>query len=481
MNLVDTIVGLLWSKALVVILLCGGLYFTIGSRFVQFRSIKEMTRLVVDRKKEETGISSLQALTMSLAARVGTGNIAGVATAIFFGGPGSIFWMWCLGLVGAAASYVECTLAQVYKEEQDGEYRGGPAYYIEKYTGIKTWAVLFAICMVYAEGVGSPWVQSNVISAGIEHAFGISPIVTGSLLTILVGIIIFGGVKRIAKVAELLVPFMAIAYIIISIVVIAFNISALPGTIALIFKSAFGAQQAFGGILGMAISWGVKRGLYSNEAGMGTQAQAAAAAEISHPAKQGLVQAFAIYIDTLLICTSTAFMILIAGTYNVVGTNGEFIVNNAPNVEMGPVYTQMAIDTVIPGFGSAFVAIVLLFFAFTTIIANYYAGETNAAYLKNKIGINLILLLRILTVAVTFYGALKSANLAWGMADIGIGLVTWLNIIAILLLSKIAFKVQKDYEEQKATGADPIFDPIKLGIKNCDEWIKIKKRYLNNK
>ena len=473
MIIVDTIVGLLWSKALVLILLCGGLYFTVGLRFVQFRSIKEMAKLAVDRKKQETGISSLQALTMSLAARVGTGNIAGVATAIYFGGPGAIFWMWCLGLVGAASSYVECTLAQVYKEEQEGEYRGGPAYYIEKYTGIKSWAILFAICMVYAEGVGSPWVQANVICCAMEHAFGISPIITGSILTILVGIIILGGVRRIATVSEIIVPFMAIVYVLISIVVISFNISSLPAIIALIFKSAFGAQEIFGGIWGMAILWGVKRGLYSNEAGMGTQAQAAAAADVSHPAKQGLVQAFAIYIDTLLVCTSTAFMILIADTYNVVGPHQKLIVNHAPNVEMGPAYTQMAIDTVIPGFGSAFVAIALLLFAFTTIIANYYAGETNAAYLKNKIGVNLIVLLRILTIAVTFYGGLKSANLAWGMADIGIGLVTWLNISAMLMLGRVAFKVQKDYEELISNGVEVIFDPIKVGIKNCDEWSKI--------
>ncbi|WP_432663111.1 alanine/glycine:cation symporter family protein [Wukongibacter baidiensis] len=476
MNLVNAINGILWSNLLIYILLGAGVYFTFRLRFVQFRRIGDMIRLLIDKEAGDEGISSFQALALSIAGRVGVGNIAGVATAIHFGGPGAVFWMWCLALLGSATAFIESTLAQIYKEEKDGEYRGGAAYYLEKCTGKKVWGVIFACSLLYTSMIGVPWLQSNAIAASMQGAFGIPPMITGGVVAALIALIILGGVKRIGRVAEILVPFMAIAYIIVAIIIIVAKITDLPGVIVLIFKSAFGLEQAFAGIFGAAISWGVKRGIYSNEAGMGTATQAAAAANVSHPAKQGLVQAFSVYIDTMLVCTATAFMIIVTGSYNVVGSSGDYIINNLPNVEAGPLYTQMAVDTVLPGFGGAFVSIALLFFAFTTIIAYYYAGETNTVYIKEKTGINIAPFLKISTIALTFIGAVKTANLAWGIADIGIGLVTWVNIVGILIAGGVAVKALKDYDDQRSQGIDPVFDPRKLGIKNAEVWNKISDR-----
>lgn len=469
-QLVDFLNSLIWSKALIYLCLGVGLYFSVVSRFLQVRHLKEMIRLLMDGGDSEKGVSSFQALAISISGRVGTGNIAGVATAIALGGPGAIFWMWTIAFLGAGSAYVESVLAQIYKVEVNGEYRGGPAYYIEKGLGMKWYGVTFAIATVFATGLFLPGVQSNSIASGLQNAFGVSPMVTGIGLIAILGLIVFGGVKRIGKVAEIVVPFMAVAYILVAVIIIIMNISQLPGVIALIFKSAFAAEPAFGGIIGMAISWGVKRGIYSNEAGQGTGPQAAAAAEVSHPVKQGLVQAFSVYIDTLFVCSATAFMILITGMYNVENPAGGFIVENLKGVPIGPAYTQGAVESAFPGFGSAFVAVSLLFFAFTTLMAYYYIAETNVAYLGNsKMAITA---LRVMLLGATFYGSIKTASLAWGLGDVGVGLMAWLNIVGIIFIQKPAWKALKDYEEQKAQGKDPVFDPIKLGIKNADFWIK---------
>lgn len=380
--------------------------------------------------------------------------------------------MWCLALLGASTAFVESTLAQLYKEEVDGEFRGGAAYYLEKFTGYKAFGLAFAFSLLYTAMIGVPWLQSNAIASSVEGAFGVPPIVTGGITAALVGIIILGGVKRIGKAAEIMVPFMAIGYLVIAFIIIGSNLSALPSVIILIFKSAFGAEQAFAGIAGAAISWGVKRGIYSNEAGMGTATQAAAAANVSHPIKQGLVQAFSVYIDTMLVCTATAFMIIITRSYNVVNASGQYIVENLSAVDPGPLYTQMAVDSVLPGFGGAFVSIALMFFAFTTIVAYYYAGETNTIYIKEKLNINLIPALKISTIALTFLGAIKTSNMAWGIADIGIGMVTWVNILGILFTGKIVSIVLKDYDNQRREGKDPVFDAKKYNIKNTDYWNK---------
>lgn len=466
--------SVLWSTPVIYICLAVGLLFSILTRFMQVRHIKDMVRLMFQGKSSEAGVSSFQALSIALSGRVGTGNIAGVATAIGFGGPGAVFWMWAIAFIGASSAYIESTLAQIYKVKQDGQYRGGPAYYIEKGTGWKWYGIIFAFAALLAMSLLMPGVQANSIALGLDNAFGLSPVITGLGLIIVLALIIFGGVKRIASVAQVVVPFMALGYILVSLVIIAFNITELPGVISLIFKSAFALDSAFGGIVGMAIAWGVKRGIYSNEAGQGTGPHPAAAAEVSHPAKQGLVQAFSVYIDTLFVCSATAFMILFTGMYNTQAPDGTFIANElGAKVEPGPVFTQAAVESVIPipGFGSGFVAISLLFFAFTTIMAYYYIAETNIAYLtrgkSNKIPMFLV---KVVLLGATFYGSVKTASLAWALGDVGLGIMVWLNLIAILILAKPALIALKDYEAQKKQGLDPVFDPVKLGIKNADFW-----------
>lgn len=486
-SIINSINNILWSNALIALCLGTGLYFSLRTRFLQVRHLNEMVVLLAKGEKSDKGISSFQALCTSLAGRIGTGNIAGVATAIAMGGPGALFWMWAIAFLGAGSAFVESTLAQIYKEEDNGEYRGGPAYYIEKGMGVKWYAILFAVATLIAMGVFLPGVQSNSISAGIENAFGISKSISGLGIIILLGLIIFGGIKRISSSAELIVPFMGLAYILMSLVIIAVNIEKLPEVITLIFKSAFGAEQAFAGILGSTIAWGVKRGVYSNEAGQGTGPQAAAAAEVSHPAKQGFVQAFSVYVDTLFVCSATGFMLLMTDKYNVYNASNQFIVQNLPGVEVGPAFTQSAVDTLIPGFGSAFVAVALFFFAFTTLMAYYYISEVNLAYLAKRILNNnektkkvLINILKVVILASTYYGCVKTSTLAWTLGDIGVGVMAWINIIAILIIAKPALIALKDYEEQKKLGIPKEkidFNPIKLGIKNATFW----EERLNNK
>lgn len=470
-ELVNTINGIIWSPALIALCLGAGLYFSIRSRFLQVRHAREMTRLMMDGKASDQGVSSFQALTMTLAGRVGTGNIAGVATAITFGGPGAVFWMWAVAFLGASSAFVESTLGQVYKEQINGQYRGGPAFYIEKGLGMKWYAWIFAIATVFATGLLLPGVQANSIGEGLKTAMGIDPNVTAAILAIALGFIIFGGVKRIATFAEIVVPFMALGYIIVACVVIFLNLHQLPGVLKLIFSSAFGLDAGFGAMIGMAIQWGVKRGVYSNEAGQGTGPHASSAAEITHPAKQGLVQGFSVYIDTLLVCSATAFMLLITGQYNVEGAGGKAIYTGVQGVAAGPGYVQTALENALPGFGSLFVAIALFFFAFTTIVAYYYIAETNIAYINRKVHRPwLTFALKVGMIAATVYGTVKTADMAWALGDIGVGLMAWLNLVAILLLRNVAFKCLNDYEAQKAAGLDPQFDPVAMGIDNADYW-----------
>ncbi|MGS3100295.1 alanine/glycine:cation symporter family protein [Enterobacter hormaechei] len=471
-ELVSAINGVIWSPALIFLCLGVGLYFSLRSRFLQLRHIKHMITLMFQGGATVAGVSSFQALTMTLAGRVGTGNIAGVATAITFGGPGALFWMWVVAFLGASSAFVESTLGQVYKEKINGEYRGGPAFYIEKGLGVKWYAWLFAIVTIFSCGLLLPGVQANSIAASLDIAFGLNPNVTAAILAVLLSFIIFGGVKRIASFSSMVVPFMALGYIIVACVIIAINIEKLPAVILLIWKSAFGLEAGFGAILGQAIMWGVKRGVYSNEAAQGTGPHASSAAAVSHPVKQGLVQAFSVYIDTLFVCSATGFMLLITGLYNVQGVDGAALYTGIAGVAAGPGYVQTAMESMMPGFGNYFVAIALFFFAFTTIIAYYYIAETNIAYINRKIHRPwLTFLLKLCLMASTVYGTIRTADLAWGLGDIGVGLMAWLNIIAIVLLHKKAFASLKDYETQNAQGIDPQFDPVRLGIKNADYWL----------
>jgi alanine or glycine:cation symporter, AGCS family len=469
-QIVNWLNGIIWSQALIYLCLAVGLFYTLSTRFLQIRHMKDIFRLTFKGQKSEAGISSFQALNLALSGRVGTGNIAGVATAIAFGGPGAVFWMWLIAFLGAGSAFIESTLGQVYKSKQAGQFRGGPAYYIEKGLKLKWYAVLFAIVTVIATGALLPGVQANSIAVSIDNAFGINTSITGIVLILVLAAIIFGGVKRIARTAEFVVPFMAVGYIIVALIITVANFSQIPDVLSLIFSSAFGGNAAYGGILGAAISWGVKRGIYSNEAGQGTGPHAAAAAEVSHPAKQGIVQAFSVYIDTWFVCTATAFMILMTGMYNVTPEGKEPIVTNLTEVDAGPGYTQAAVESVLPGFGAPFVAIALLFFAFTTIMAYYYMAETNLAYIFKNKNRWTEYVLKFVILGMTYYGCVKEAGLAWALGDVGVGAMAWLNLIAILLLTKPALLVLRDYEAQLKDGKDPVFDPVKLGIKDADFW-----------
>ncbi|QCR22561.1 sodium:alanine symporter family protein [Pontibacter sp. SGAir0037] len=475
-NFINSINDIVWSNALIILCLGAGIYFSIITRFLQLRYLREMLRLLFKGEASEKGVSSFQAFSIAIAGRVGTGNIAGVATAIAMGGPGAVFWMWVIAFLGSASAFVEATLGQIYKQVKDGEYRGGPAYYIEKGLGMKWYAVVFAVATIVSMALFLPGVQSNSIASGINAAFNVPVEITGGAITVLLALIIFGGVKRIGKVAEIAVPFMAGAYILMTLVIIALNVTEIPDVLSLIIRSAFDAEPAFAGVFGMAIAWGVKRGIYSNEAGQGTAPHAAAAAEVSHPVKQGLVQAFSVYVDTLLVCTATAFMILFTGQYNVQNPEGGFIVENLPGIAIGPAYTQQAVNTYFPTLGSGFVAISLLLFAFTTIMAYYYIAETNLSYLSNKGNKIALWALRLLILAATFYGSVKTAESAWVLGDIGVGVMAWLNVVAILFLHKPAIRALKDYHAQLKAGKDPVFSPKKLHIKNAEEWDKEEEK-----
>lgn len=470
--------GLLWSKGLIYLCLGAGIYFSVLMKFPQLRLVKDMVNQLFSGKSSEKGVSSFQGFAMALGGRVGIGNIAGVATAIYFGGPGAVFWMWLIAFLGAGSAYTESALAQVWKQDVGGNYRGGPAYYIEQGLKNKPFAIIFAIVTIIGNGFTGPGIQAYNIADSAKNAFGISPLATGIFVAALFAFVIFGGVRRIGKFAELAVPFMSIAYILLALTILVVNFAKIPAMFGLIFSCAFNLNATFGAVFGSTIMWGVKRGIYSNEAGQGTGPQAAAAAEVSHPAKQGLVQAFSVYVDTLFVCTATAIMILSTGAYNVVNPSGGFIVEGLPGVGVGTAFTQKAIDTLIPGLGSPFIAIAIFFFAFTTLSALGYYADCNVAYLfKNNKNVNSITLgVRLIFVIATFYGTLRTSEVAWNLADIGVGMMAWLNLIAIILLTKPAIATLKDYEEQKKLGLDPVFIPKRCGIQDADIWDEITKK-----
>ena len=522
-TIIETLYSWIWSPALVGLCLLSALYFSLRTRFVQVRRFGEMFRLLFSTdKNQKTGITSFQAFAMALSGRVGTGNIVGVATAIGFGGPGAIVWMWVIAFFGAGSAFVEATLAQIFKENHNGQFRGGPAYYIEKGLHSTFFGCVFAIVTAIACGFFMPPVQCNGIALSMSQTFGIAPWIVGLSVALLIALVIIGGVKRIAKVAQIVAPFMAILYILLSIVVLVVHYQLVPGVFLDMLRGAVGAGPLGSAILGSTISWGVKRGIYSNEAGQGTGPIVAAAAKVSHPVKQGLVQAFSVYIDTLLVCTATAMMILACQTYNIIDSvqvtaSGETAVTylhqnpDAPKGEPGVFYTISAIGSIIGKRAAGdLVSIALFFFAFTTIMAYYYYAETNLVYLfsrfrrwrlqrKKENGQNpddlehekeelkradqvfgddrsekiIIWILRLCTITMVFIGSLTTGNTAWTLGDIGVGTMAWINLIAILLLSPKALRALRDYEKAKKQGEEPKFDPSELEIENADFWEEV--------
>ncbi|RUO36472.1 alanine/glycine:cation symporter family protein [Aliidiomarina sanyensis] len=492
--LVSTVNNIVWSPALVVLCLAAGLFYSILTRFAQVRHFREMVRLLFSGSESAKGISSFQALAVTLSGRVGVGNIAGVAAAIGFGGPGAVFWMWVVAFLGASTAYAESTLGQIYKVEDQGQYRGGPAYYFEKALGQKWLAILFAVSAIVACGIFLPGIQANAVGNAVTHVFGDGNIVStdygevGSnklialaIILIVLGFIIFGGIKRIAHFTQIVVPFMALAYIIMALVIVFLNLHKVPGIFALIITDAFTAQAGFGA----AIGWGVRRGIYSNEAGQGTGPHASSAAEVDHPAQQGLVQAFSVYVDTLFVCTATALMILITQQFNiqtedfnVLAGTGTMIVQNvdAATEVASPAFTQLALSSVFGNFGQGFVGVAIFFFAFTTILAYYYIAETNVAYLNRYFKGNISLtLVKFVIMFMVAYGTVNSSGYIWNLGDIGVGLMAWINILGILAIffvAKPAILCLRDYEAQKKAGGPITFDPQKLGIKKADFWEK---------
>nr|WP_299320368.1 alanine/glycine:cation symporter family protein [uncultured Blautia sp.] len=456
--------AMVWSMVLVVLCLGVGLYLSLRLKFPQIRLVKEMVKLLTSKEESESGITPFQAFATTVGARVGMGNIAGVASAIFYGGPGSVFWMWMIAVIGAASAFVESALAQAYKvKSPDGEFTGGPAYYIEKGLKCKPYAVVFAVVAFLGPGFLMPGVQINSLVTVFEEAFSVNKILVGAICCIVLGIVVYGSIKRIAHIAEMLAPAMCAVYILAALIIVGLNITKLPGIFLMIIQSAFGVHAVLGGILGSAVSWGVKRGIYSNEAGMGCGAIVSAAAECSHPVKQGLIQSFSIYVDTLFIGTSTALIVLLTGTFDVIDGAGNFLMSQTGGIETGIKWTQHALMSTFGSWSGKALAIIIVLFVFTSMTGYCYQAESNIRYLTGN-SKKAIAIARAVFLVASFLGAIVNADAVWAMGDIGYGLMAWANIIAIALLAPKAVALLKDYEKQKKEGKDPTFDPAEFGI-----------------
>ncbi len=455
---------LIWTQNLIFLLLLAGVFFTISSRVVQLRWLPEMFRIIFEKPETledgKKGISSFQAFAISAASRVGTGNIAGVATAIVLGGPGDVFWMWVIAFIGAASAFFEATLAQVYKvKDEEGGFRGGPAYYIERGLGQKWLGVIFAVLITVTFAFVFNTVQSNTIAASLNEQYEFSNIITGVILAIITGIVIFGGVRSIATVSSFIVPIMAVGYIILVGYILAMNVDQIIPMLQNIVKSAFGLHPAFGGAIGFALMQGIKRGLFSNEAGMGSAANAAATAAVSHPVKQGLIQSLGVFFDTLIICSATAIMLLLY-------TDLQF----GADAEQGVAVTQQALTTHVGEFGGIFLTIAVFMFAFSSIIGNYYYGQANIEYLtKNKF---IMFIFRLLVVGMVFVGSVVQVQTVWDTADLFMGLMAVINIVALFGLATVVFEVAKDYRDQRKRKLNPVFkiENLKANFSNIEAW-----------
>ena len=459
-NLITQINDAIWTYVLIGVLVLCGLWFTWKTKGVQFRMIGEMFRLLADSatsgtdnlddsNKNHRHVSSFQAFAVSVATRVGTGNLAGVATAIAIGGPGAIFWMWVIALLGSATAFVESTLAQLFKQRHKDSFIGGPAYYIRKGLHQEWMAILFAILITITFGLSYNSIQSNTICGALHEAFGWNPLVVGIALSVLALVIVFGGIHRIAKVSSVLVPLMAIGYFLLAVVIVVMNIEHIPYVLKVIVTDAFGLEQGVGGALGATIMNGVKRGLFSNEAGEGSAPNVAATATVSHPVKQGLIQALGVFTDTLLVCSCTAFVILISGLYNVPELNGIAL-------------TQAALGSEIGAAGPMFIAVAIFLFAFSSIIGNYYYGEANIRFMTSNTTV--LIVYRIFSGGVVvMFGAMASLEMVWNLGDLCMALLTACNLVAIITLGKYVFRLLADYRQQKRNGIkEPTFHRSQL-------------------
>ncbi|MGD6944388.1 alanine/glycine:cation symporter family protein [Cytobacillus gottheilii] len=464
MEWIELVVGelndVMWTYILIAALIASGLFFSLRSKFVQFRMFPEMFRILGDKAMisadGKRGISSFQAFCISAASRVGTGNIAGVATAIAAGGPGAVFWMWIIAFLGGASSFIESTLAQIYKVKDRDGFRGGPAYYMEKGLNKRWMGILFAVIITFCFGFVFNSVQSNTIALAFEDAFGTNQTIVGIILAVLTAAVIFGGVHRIAKVSQVVVPIMAVIYILLALVIMIMNVTEIPAVFSLILKSAFGLEEALGGTMGAAVMMGIKRGLFSNEAGMGSAPNAAAAAAVSHPVKQGLIQTLGVFVDTIIICSATAFMIILSGDYMNSDLSGVQLTQSALSVQVG-------------SWASIFVAVAIFLFAFTSVIGNYYYGETNIEFIKKSR--MAVFIYRLGVIAMVLFGSVASLDLVWSLADLFMGVMALINLTAIVLLSRTALAALKDYLQQRKEGKDPAFYADSIpGLTGIESW-----------
>lgn len=455
-----------WTWLVLPIVVALGLYLTIRSGVVQFRLIPEMFRTLTDATpKDENGapqsVSAFQAFTISAASRVGVGNIAGVGTAIAVGGPGAVFWMWLMAFIGGASSFVESSLAQLYKTKDETGFRGGPAYYMERGLGARWMGVLFSVVLVACFPIAFSSLQANTIQATLagtlgEQMPGWLPLATGCVLAALMAAVIFGGVRRIASVTQTLVPLMALLYLLLGLIIVALNVREIPGVFATIFTSAFGAEQVTGAALGYVILTGIKRGMFSNEAGLGSAPNAGASAAVTHPVKQGLVQTLGVYFDTFLICSITAFIVLVAAP-DLAGA--------AKGIEL----TQSAISTSLGPWANVLLTVIIFLLAFSSILGNYYYGESNIEFLRS--GRAVLTGYRVVAVVAVFAGALVSADIVWNLADGVMGIMALINLVAIALLSGVAFKLLRDYSSQRRSGKDPVFTRDRLPeLRGVEQW-----------
>ena len=449
----------MYTYVLIIMLAAVGIYFTVRTKGVQFRLLKDGIKSMLEKSdKTEDGkkkVSSFQALMISTASRVGTGNIAGIATAIATGGPGAVFWMWIMALIGGASAFIESTLAQVYKIKKDGQFRGGPSYYMEKALGKRWMGILFSILLIICFAYGFNGLQAFNMSSALEYYIAdysetVWPMVIGIVLAVATGFVIWGGVHRIGFISSVIVPIMAVIYILIGLITMIMNITDMPDVFKMIFESAFDFKAMAGGFAGSAIVIGIKRGLFSNEAGMGSAPNASASAEVDHPVKQGLVQIISVFIDTILICSSTAMMLLISGVEGVSG-----VLDGIP-------FVQAAISANVGKWGIHFITFSIFAFAFSSVIGNYYYAESNIIFIKDSKA--LMFAFRVTCVLAVFLGAQADFSLVWNIADITMGLMAVVNIIAIFLLGKVALKVLKHYETKKKAGENPIFYEDEVGL-----------------
>ncbi len=470
-KVITIINDIVWHPAMLVFLGAAAVWFTIRLKAMQFTRLGDMRKYLFEKgdNTKDTGMSSFQAFATTVGGRIGTGNIAGTATAIFMGGPGALFWMWLAALLGASTGMVECMLGQAYKTRNLGELTGGPYYYmthgLKNKTLGKILAFLFCIAVFVGPGILLPAMQTQTTATAVNNAFGVPRFVTGLLMVLFVGIVVMGGVKAVGKVAEKLAPLMCGIYLLITVIILICNITRVPGVVVSIFASALGRDAVFGGIVGYSISWGLKRGFFSNDAGNGMSPIISATSDTSHPVKQGLVQGFSVYIDTLLVCTCTGLSVLLAGTYNVAadGAGTSLLVEYVPGVEYGISFMQSAISSTVGSFGAGLMAIMLAIFIYTTQLSYGVQLESVCRFLfqSNRTA---VLIIRIIFLCCCMFGVLVDGQIIWPMGDIGVGCMLWVNTFALILLTPKILRIVKDYEKQRAAGLDPLFDPATVDI-----------------